>query len=122
MLFEFQDKSKGCSMSMQARPVNAVLKTSGTVLGTQDELSATDLLFRFLAAPTVANTSVSRQTGLTGMWNKSSDPASLTLLPHFGVTSTMRNNTLVVCTNLPGSRCAFLQTLIPFAFLRALPR
>ncbi len=109
MLSEFPDKSKGCLMSMQTRPVSAVTKTSETVLAEKEQHLPGNILTRFTAAPTVADTSVSRQTGLTGIWNYSSDPASLTLSPRSGVASQMRNNTLVVRpTNLRATH--FCQT------------
>ena len=83
-------------MSMQTRPVSAVLKTSPTELAADKQHSIENILTRFTAAPTVANTSVSRQTGLAGIWNKSIDPASLALPSQSGVTPKMRINTLVV--------------------------
>ena len=83
-------------MSMQTRPVSAVLKTSPTELVADKQHSIENILTRFIAAPTVANTSVSRQTGLEGIWNKSIDPASLALSSQSGVTPKMRINTLVV--------------------------
>ena len=84
-------------MSMQTRPVGAVTQTSPAVLSAKVQRSNADIQTRFKAAPTVANTSVSRQTGLAGNWNNSTDPASLTLTPKSGATSQMRTNTLVVC-------------------------
>ena len=95
MLFDFPDKSKGCSMSLQTSTVSSAAKASRTV-PFADRASHTFVLTRFTAAPAVANTSVSRQTGLAGIWIKSFDPASLTVHPQSGVTSTMRINTLVV--------------------------
>ena len=83
-------------MSMQTRPVSAVLKTSPTELVADKQHSIENILTRFIAAPTVANTSVSRQTGLEGIWNKSIDPTSLALPSQSGVTPKMRINTLVV--------------------------
>ena len=83
-------------MSMQTRTVSAVLKTSPTELVADKQHSIENILARFTAAPTVANTSVSRQTGLAGIWNNSIDPASLALPSQSGVTPKMRINTLVV--------------------------
>ena len=97
MLFELAGKSKGRLMSMQTRPVSTVLPTDLACPGADKSPPSEYILFRFTAAPTVANTSVSRQTGLAGIWNKSFDRASLTFQPNSGVTSTMRNNTLVAC-------------------------
>ena len=97
MLCEFADKSKGCLMSIETRLVNAVITTDLACPGADKMAPFACVLFRFTAAPTVANTSVSRQTGLAGIWNKSFDRASLTFQPNSGVTSTMRNNTLVAC-------------------------
>ena len=96
MLFEIQDKSKGCSMSNKASPFSVVVSTSRTLLASDKVHSFGNILIRFTAAPTVANTSVSRQTGLTGIWKKSFDQTSLTPHPQCGVASTMRTNTLVV--------------------------
>ena len=96
MLFDFPDKSKGCSMSMQTSTVSFAAKASRIVPFADNQTSSAFVLTRFTAAPTVANTSVSRQTGLAGIWIKSFDPASLTLHPQSGVASTMRINTLVV--------------------------
>ena len=97
MLFEFPDKSKGCSMSLQTGTVNAALKARQTVPVGGNKFSDAIVFNRFIEAPTVANTSVSRQTGLAGIWKKSIDPISLTPHPQSGVASTMRINTLVVC-------------------------
>ena len=83
-------------MSMETRTVSAVLQTSPTELVADKQHSIENILARFTAAPTVANTSVSRQTGLAGIWNNSIDPASLALSSQSGVTPKMRTNTLVV--------------------------
>ncbi len=83
-------------MSNKVSPVSVVIPTSPTLLASDKVHSFENIFIRFTAAPTVANTSVSRQTGLTGIWKKSFDPTSLTPHPHCGVTSTMRTNTLVV--------------------------
>ena len=113
MLCEFPDKSKGCLMSMQTRPVRAVTQTSEAVLAATEQHLTGNILTRFTAAPTVADTSVSRQTGLTGIWNHSSDPASLTLSPQSGVASQMRNNTLVVRPeNLRAAHCCHARSII----------
>ena len=89
-------------MSTQTGSVSFVT-TAGSALRTADKGSFVEFAFnRFKAAPTVADTSVSRQTGLAGIWKNSFDPTSLTLHPNSGLTSTMRNNTLVVRPkNLP---------------------
>jgi hypothetical protein len=96
MLCEFPDKSKGCLMSIETRTVGAVTQTSETELAADQQHSFANVLLRFKAAPTVAHTSVSRQTGLSGIWNQSSDPASQTSILHSGMTNQMKNNTLVV--------------------------
>ena len=83
-------------MSNKVSPVSVVIPTSPTLLASDKVHSFENIFIRFTAAPTVANTSVSRQTGLAGIWIKSFDPASLTLHPQSGVASTMRINTLVV--------------------------
>ena len=83
-------------MSVKVRSVSAVLQTSPTVLASGKKRAAEYILNRFTAAPTVADTSVSRQTGLAGIWTRSSDPISQTSTPQSGVTYQMRNNTLVV--------------------------
>ncbi len=84
-------------MSTQTGNVSFVTTTS-SMLRAADRGAFVALAFnRFKAAPTVADTSVSRQTGLAGIWKNSFDPTSLTLHPNSGVTSTMKNNTLVVC-------------------------
>ena len=93
-------------MSSQTGNVSVVAPTSSTWLAADKEVSVVFALTRFKAAPTVADTSVSRQTGLAGIWKKSFDPASLTLPPQSGATSTTKNNTLVV---RPENRCAALQ-------------
>ena len=112
MLSEFPDKSKGCLMLMQTRPVSAVTQTSGMALAANEQHWLGNILTRFTAAPTVADTSVSRQTGLTGIWNHSSDPASLTLSPQSGVASQMRNNTLVVRPdNLRAAHCCHTRSI-----------
>jgi hypothetical protein len=109
MLCEFPDKSKGCLMSIETRTVGAVTQTSETELAADQQHSFANVLLRFKAAPTVADTSVSRQTGLSGIWNQSSDPASQTSILHSGMTNQMKNNTLVVRPKnrflLPSSRC-----------------
>ena len=102
-------------MSNEVSPVSVVTMTSPTLLAPDKAHSFENILIRFTAAPTVANTSVSRQTGLTGIWNNSFDPTSLT--PHLqcGVTSTMRTNTLVVSPT--NSRVAlFLFSALTSAF------
>ena len=86
-------------MSTVVRPVSAVLPTSPTVLAKADKPSNVYVLNRFKAAPTVADTSVSRQTGLAGIWNNSNDPTSQASTLQSGVTTQMRTNTLVVRPN-----------------------
>ena len=88
-------------MSTQTGNVSFVT-TTGSTLRVADKGRFIEFASnRFKAAPTVADTSVSRQTGLEGIWEISFDPTSLTLHPNSGVTSTMRNNTLVVCPKKP---------------------
>ena len=97
-------------MSTQTGNVSFVT-TTGSTLREADKGSFVEFAStRFKAAPTVADTSVSRQTGLAGIWKNSFDPTSLTLHPNSGVTSTMRNNTLVVC---PKKLFAVLRLSIP---------
>jgi hypothetical protein len=96
ILFEIQDKSKGCSMSTKVRSVSSVIQTSPTVQASDLKHSIEYVPSRFTAAPTVADTSVSRQTGLAGIWTRSNDPTSQTSIPQSGMTNQMRNNTLVV--------------------------
>ena len=93
-------------MSLHPRALRGAFKANRRVQIAGNGSRREEALIRFTAAPTVADTSVSRQTGLAGIWNKSFDPASLTLPPQSGATSTMRNNTLVV---RPKNRCAALQ-------------
>ena len=83
-------------MSLQTGTVSAALKASRTVPVGGNKFSDAIVFNRFIEAPTVANTSVSRQTGLAGIWKKSIDPISLALHPQSGLASTMRINTLVV--------------------------
>lgn len=83
-------------MSLQTGPVSAVLPTGSTLPAAEKTFSSAYVLSRFDAAPAVADTSVSRQTGLAGIRKKSSDPASLTLTQQSGVTSKTITNTLVV--------------------------
>ena len=83
-------------MSLQTGIVSAALKASRTVPVANNQFSHTFVFIRFIEAPTVANTSVSRQTGLAGIWKTSIDPISLTPHPQSGLTSTLRINTLVV--------------------------
>lgn len=83
-------------MSTEVRSVSAVLQTSPTVLAKAGKPSIGSILNRFIAAPTVADTSVSRQTGLAGIWNNSNDPTSQASTLQPGVTNQMRTNTLVV--------------------------
>ena len=97
-------------MSLQTGSVSAVLTTGATLPVADNILSIAYVRSRFNAAPTVADTSVSRQTGLAGIWKNSIDPTSLTLHPNSGATSTMRNNTLVVC---PKKLFAGLRRSIP---------
>ncbi len=83
-------------MSTQTGNVSFVT-TTGSALRAADKGVFVEFAFNwFKAAPTVADTSVSRQTGLAGIWKNSFDPTSLTLHPKSGLTSTMKNNTLVV--------------------------
>ena len=83
-------------MSLQTGSVSAVLTTGATLPVADNILSIAYVRSRFNAAPTVADTSVSRQTGLAGIRKKSSDPASLTLTQQSGLTSKTITNTLVV--------------------------
>ena len=93
-------------MSLHTKTLRAALKANRTAQVAKNGSGREMSVLGFTAAPTAADTSVSRQTGLAGIWNKSFDPASLTLPPQSGATSTMRNNTLVV---RPKNRCAALQ-------------
>ena len=83
-------------MSRQTGIASIVIATCPVLPVADSKFLIASSFTTFLAAPTVANTSVSRQTGLAGIWIKSFDPASLTLHPQSGVASTMRINTLVV--------------------------
>jgi len=96
ILFELQSKSKGSLMSTQTGNVSFVTTTDSTLRAADKESFVEFASNRIKAAPTVADTSVSRQTGLAGIWKNSFDPTSLTLHPNSGLTSTMKNNTLVV--------------------------
>ena len=100
-------------MSLQTGIVNAALKASRTVPVANNQFSHTFVFTRFIEAPTVANTSVSRQTGLAGIWKTSIDPISLTPHPQSGLTSTLRINTLVV---RPKNRRAALPIPFPRCF------
>ena len=84
-------------MSTQTGNVSSVTTTGSALRAAGNGCFVGFAFNRFKAAPTVADTSVSRQTGLAGIWKNSIDPTSQTLHPNSGVTSTMRNNTLVVC-------------------------
>ncbi len=83
-------------MSLQTGTVNAARKARQTLSVGGNKFSDAIVFSRFIEAPTVANTSVSRQTGLAGIWKKSIDPISLTLHPQSGLVSTTIINTLVV--------------------------
>ena len=93
-------------MSLHSGTLRAAVKANRTAQVAKNGSGREVSVIRFTAAPAVADTSVSRQTGLAGIWKKSFDPVSLTLPPQSGATSTMRNNTLVV---RPKNRCAALQ-------------
>ena len=100
-------------MSLQTGTVNAALKARQTVPVGGNKFSDAIVFNRFIEAPTVANTSVSRQTGLAGIWKTSIDPISLTPHPQSGLTSTLRINTLVV---RPKNRRAALPIPFPRCF------
>ena len=99
-------------MSTQTGNVSFVT-TTGSALRAADNGCFVEFAFnRFKAAPTVADTSVSRQTGLAGMGKRSSDPASLTLTQQSGLTSKTITNTLVVrprncCAVVPATPVRF---------------
>ena len=99
-------------MSPQTGIASIVIATCPVLPVADNKFLIASSFTTFLAAPTVANTSVSRQTGLAGIWNQSFDPASLTQHPQSRVASTMRNNTLVVCTKNSLAKIAALRAVV----------
>lgn len=83
-------------MSLHSGTLRAAVKANRTAQVAKNGSGREVSVIRFTAAPAVADTSVSRQTGLAGIWKKSIDPISLALHPQSGLASTMRINTLVV--------------------------